>query len=809
MKRILFGTIAVALAAAMGTVAVPALTASASATKAAAAAQTAAAQTVGQVDGNVSSAALSSWETDGIVFSLVYGNGVIYAGGTFGNALPPGTPAGTTTGEVPRTFIAAFNSTTGALITSFDPTITYSGTNAHPGVFAMALSPDGSTLYIGGIFDHVNGVAHSDLAALSTSTGALTSWNPTTGAEVRSIAVSPNGSEIYIGGAFGALDNKTRTFAAAVNNTTGALLPWAPVLDSSVYALAVDPDDSQVLLGGYFQNINGVAQNSAGAVDAVTGTTNIPWGPGNFIPHNSGCQSSVKDIVVSGGTAYFADEGNGGGCFDGDWALTLGSTDTLLWESPCLGATQALTVINGFLFKGSHAHDCAWAPGGWPEVRMADGTRLPWHLLDQSTADGTIGHWTPDTNVGDASVWQGTDGLGPHAMATDGSQLFLGGDFTTVNNKAQQGIAIFPSGKDATAPTNPTAAPTVTSTLAGVDNISFPATSSKDVGTLSYRIFRDGGSSPIATLTATSWPEPGDQPLLRYEDTGLTPGSSHTYTYQAYDGTHYTAKSPASASVTVASSTPTLNYQQTVLNDNPSFLWPLNDTGGTAADASPNGFNGTYEPGTTQGAPGPFAGQTATAFDGQSGNVASANSVASPGPQVFSVEAWFNTTTIDGGKIVGFGNAQTGGNSANNNASPGSSNYDRHIYMMNDGQITFGVYNGSVQTIETPTTYNDGRWHYVVGTLGPSGMALYVDGQLIGTNSVTSAQAYTGFWRVGGDNLNAWNLDPWGSNSQGTTQPHSFWFNGTIADVAVYPVALSASQVSAHYAAALQQGISQ
>ena len=112
----------------------------------------AASPTVGQVDGGVSSAALSSWETDGIVFSLVYGNGVVYAGGTFGNALPPGTPAGSTTGEVARTYLAAFNSTTGALITSFDPTITYSGTNAHPGIFAMALSPDGSTLYVGGIF---------------------------------------------------------------------------------------------------------------------------------------------------------------------------------------------------------------------------------------------------------------------------------------------------------------------------------------------------------------------------------------------------------------------------------------------------------------------------------------------------------------------------------------------------------------------------------------------------------------------------------------------------------------------------------
>ena len=68
------------------------------------------------------------------------------------------------------------------------------------------------------------------------------------------------------------------------------------------------------------------------------------------------------------------------------------------------------------------------------------------------------------------------------------------------------------------------------------------------------------------------------QPVLHYRDTGLTPGSSHTYTYQAYDGTHSTAKSPASAPVTVASTSPSQTYQQTVLADNPSFLWPLNDT---------------------------------------------------------------------------------------------------------------------------------------------------------------------------------------------------------------------------------------
>jgi hypothetical protein len=790
--RTLFGVTAVALGAAMVTMTAPTASAAPAAPAAprAAAAPKAAAAVSGTPDGGVSSTALQTWQTDGIVWALAYANGVLYAGGEFGNALPPGTPAGSTTGEVPRTFLAAFNSTTGALITSFDPVITSTSTSS-PGVYSLAVSPDGQTLYVGGYFDHVNGSYRDDLAAFSTSTGALTSWDPAATSKVDAIAVSPSGSSIYLGGNFSHLDGAARAYAGAVD-ASGNLLPWAPVVNSTVYSLAVAPDDSQVLLGGYFQTINGVTQNAAGAVDPATGTTNVPWGA-NIVPWNPGtCTSTVKNIVISGSTAYLAAEGNGGGCFDGDFAVSLGSSDSLLWQNDCLGATQALEVINGYLFKGSHAHDCAYTPGGFPQVNQGSGW-VTWHLLDQSTATGALGHWTPATNAGTSDPGVGT--LGPHAMATDGSQLFVGGDFTTVDFEAQQGFAIFPSGSGSAPPSNPTTAPAVTSTSAGVDSVSFPAVSSQDIGTLSYKIFRDGGTTPIATLTATSWP--WALPVLHYQDTGLTPGSVHTYAYQASDGLHGTAKSPASASVTVASSSPAQTYQQTVLADQPSFLWPLNDTGGTAADASGHGFTGTYEPGTTQGQPGPFPGTTGTAFDGNTGLVTAQSQVA--GPQSFSIEGWFNTTTNDGGKLIGFGSSQTGL----------SSNYDRHIYMMNDGQLVFGVYNNAEVTIETPDVYNDGAWHYVVATYnssaGSNNMALYVDGQLIGTSTTSSAQSYSGYWRVGGDNLNGWNLDPWGSDSQGTTQPHSYYFSGTIADVAVYPAALSAAQVAAHYAAGLNQ----
>ncbi len=721
---------------------------------------------------NLSATASSSWQTNDTVWAIAPTGGNVFVGGQFTSVRPPGDPSGT--GEVARTYLAEFNASNGALVTSFDPTLDGE-------VTALAVSPDGSTLYVGGSFTHVNGVYRAYLAAFNTSTGALTSWNPAATGSVLTIAPSPDGSTVYVGGNFAKLGGQARTRAGAVTSSgTGTLLPWAPNLNGSVTSIAVAPDDSRVLVGGYFTQFNGVTQQSIGSTNPTTGASE-PWAS-TIVPNYSGCTSDVKDVIINGTTAYIAAEGTGGGCFDGDWAANV-SNGALIWQNDCLGATQSLVVINNWLYKGSHAHDCAYAPGGFPQVNNPSGGWITHHLLDQSLTDGSLGHWTANTTSSNG-------GLGPRVMATDGTNMFLGGDFDEINTVAQQGFAIFRPTPD-NAPARPTA-PTVTSTSAGVENVTFTGVSDPDDGTLTYSIYRNGVTNPVGTVVATSWP--WALPVLHFEDKGLTPGSSHTYTVTASDGTLTSAKSPASASVVVSSTSPTVTYQQAVLSNNPSFLWPLNDTGSTAADASPNGFNGTYESGTTQGVAGPFPGTTATSFNGQNGLVSSNNSV--PGPNAFTIEGWFKTTTNTGGKLIGFGNNQTGM----------SGNYDRHIYMMNDGQLVFGVYNSGVQTIETPDVYNDGQWHYVVATLDPStGMSLYVDGQLIGTNSNTTPQSYTGYWRVGGDNLNAWNLDPWGSNSQGTTEPNSYYFNGTMADVAVYPVALSAAQVAAHYAAAINE----
>ena len=53
--------------------------------------------------------------------------------------------------------------------------------------------------------------------------------------------------------------------------------------------------------------------------------------------------------------------------------------------------------------------------------------------------------------------------------------------------------------------------------------------------------------------------------------------------------------------------------------------------------------------------------------------------------------------------------------------------------MEPDGRITFGVYNNGSYTATSPSALNDGQWHQAVGTMGPTGLSLYVDGKRVGT----------------------------------------------------------------------------
>lgn len=240
--------------------------------------------------------------------------------------------------------------------------------------------------------------------------------------------------------------------------------------------------------------------------------------------------------------------------------------------------------------------------------------------------------------------------------------------------------------------------------------------------------------------------------------------------------------STPAASAMAVSAAPFFTCAAAATASSPSGYWRLNESAGpTAADSSGHGDTGTYQGGVTYGVAGPCKRDKATAvtLNGSSGYVSTATQVSNP--QVFTVEIWFKTTTTAGGRLIGFGSSKTGQ----------SNNDDRHVYMTNGGQVIFGVQPKKTATITSTDSYNDGTWHLVDASLSSAGMALYLDGQLVASDpKTTSAESYSGYWRLGSDSISSW-----------ASAPTSSYFAGSVAQAAVYPTALSATQIANDYTA--------
>ncbi|MCR8557685.1 DUF2341 domain-containing protein [Mucilaginibacter sp. BJC16-A38] len=237
-------------------------------------------------------------------------------------------------------------------------------------------------------------------------------------------------------------------------------------------------------------------------------------------------------------------------------------------------------------------------------------------------------------------------------------------------------------------------------------------------------------------------------------------------------GSYYAIYTQGSTSITSSNTTVTINPIVSSPVANASFSYPFT---GNTKDISGNQNDGIPQNAPTLTTDRYGAANSAYTFNGTTQFIETTTPFVSP--QVFTISLWFNTTTTTGGRLIGFSGAQNGGGQ-----------FDRHIYMVNSGQLYFGVYSGATHTLTTTNSYNDGTWHHVVGTLSSAGMKLYVDNVLQDSNPLyTAAESVTGYWEIGGNNLSGW------PSGTGVT---SAYFKGTIDDVSVYSTDLSTTGIT-------------
>ncbi|WP_133257034.1 T9SS type A sorting domain-containing protein [Hymenobacter edaphi] len=325
---------------------------------------------------------------------------------------------------------------------------------ANPNGAVQTLLLDGSTLYAGGSFSNIGGLARQNLAAVAAGTGlAVATWSPTTNGTVHALALT--GNSLYLAGSFSQLNGLAQRGLGALHKTTGASVTGVPELNSTGNTLLLD--GTTLYVGGSFSQIGTVTRQFLATLN--TGTNAV----GSF---NASVNSTVQCLALDGNTLYV------GGSFSsigGQQRTRLAAVDkttalATAWNPAPNGAVETLvpdgtTIYAGGSFTqiGGQARRYAaglgtagtGTPTSWlPEPngpvyllarngngRLIGGSFSLLHSVGRSyaaalgAADGTVTSWNPGPN---STVT---------ALATGGTSVYVGGSFSSIGGQQRTRLA--------------------------------------------------------------------------------------------------------------------------------------------------------------------------------------------------------------------------------------------------------------------------------------------------------------------------------------------------------------------------------
>jgi len=232
-----------------------------------------------------------------------------------------------------------------------------------------------STVFLGGTFTSVGGVARTRLAAVSATTALPTGWAPTADAQVACFARIAD--RVFVGGAFSKIDGISHPALAALDANTGAVLEYRPPVSGQAYAMAVR--DTELFAGGEF------------GVLALSPTTARL---SRTIPRTSGWVGALavsgEDLYVGGGFGFIGSRPRTGLA-----AVNLADNSLEDWD-PLGGVVKGLAVTPDYVY----ACGTLGFPGG--------GNRPVVARLSRTTARSA--GWAPQTTIYPAAAVQLFDG---------------------------------------------------------------------------------------------------------------------------------------------------------------------------------------------------------------------------------------------------------------------------------------------------------------------------------------------------------------------------------------------------------------
>ncbi|HEY2727024.1 MAG TPA: T9SS type A sorting domain-containing protein, partial [Parafilimonas sp.] len=297
-----------------------------------------------------------------------------------------------------RYYLAALSLTTG-----------YANTwNPSPDNVVYGIALNYNRIFAAGVFDNVGGLQHDGAAAFNLSSGALLTWNPQlskNGAPTSGdlYAISADSNNVYLGGSFDMVKSTARNNVAAVTASNASLLSWDPSASNIVRYIA--QNNSSILFGGDFSFCKGAARTNVAQIDSASGLITT-WNPG--------CSGYVYAITQNGSNVYI------GGNYSQLAGVTRNSLGAVNANTGSVANFDPVVLYNGsagYVYSlGFDASNILYVGGLFNSVKST--TRNDLAALNTSAA---LQSWDPNAN---SSV---------NAIAINGSTIFVGGQFTTLN----------------------------------------------------------------------------------------------------------------------------------------------------------------------------------------------------------------------------------------------------------------------------------------------------------------------------------------------------------------------------------------
>jgi hypothetical protein len=409
---------------------------------------------------------------------------------------------------------------TGATGTAITPTwINFTG-----GDTLYAASVTSEAVYIGGHQRWMNNsavsrgdtagpgaVSREGVAALDPRTGLPLRWNPGKERGVGTFEMTVSSDALFIG-----------------HDTSIVAGEFRPRLSAFPFGSDVNVDPRPIDLPATLYQ--GRTDRSLRKADVATGgVTNVATAPSNGIDWRN-----LRGAFVQNGQLYA-------------WNLPGGAVTRRTFDGTTAGTPTDVVAEAGYVVAppanfATNVRAAAFHDGRLYYLRSGSSQLFwRWFSLESSIAGSqefvaNSSSWTSVTGIeiaGGQMYLTRTDGRLYRAAVAGGS---VSSSFTLVNSSTN-----WNNGNDLfflpgvggqvpdTTPPSTTGRPAATSTTPGEATISWTAAGDDRSTQLTYQVFRDGGATPVGTVTG------GTSGTISFTETGLTPGNVHTWTVRAID----------------------------------------------------------------------------------------------------------------------------------------------------------------------------------------------------------------------------------------------------------------------------------